>query len=220
MQTFTKCALLAVLAAPVSAIELTKDTYDAETAGKTVFLKMFAPWCGHCKKMKPDWDKLMSEFEGSATQLVADVDCTSDGGKPLCDANGVKGFPTLKWGDPTDLQDYQGGRSLDDLRKFAEENLKPQCSVANIDLCDAEKKAQIEKYLAMSEEDLKAAVAAEETKLEEAETNFKKEVEKLQATYTSLSEAKDKTIADVKASGLGLMKSVLNAPKKTGSDEL
>lgn len=79
--------------------------------------------CGHCKALKPDWDKLMAEFEGSATQLVADVDCTTEG-QPLCDENGVQGFPTLKWGDPSDLQDYQGGRSYDDLKKFADENLK------------------------------------------------------------------------------------------------
>ena len=71
---------------------------------------MFAPWCGHCKKMKPDWDKLMEEFKDSETQLIADADCTADG-KPICDANGVKGFPTLKYGDPNDLQDYQGARS-------------------------------------------------------------------------------------------------------------
>ena len=48
----------------------------------------------------------MADFEGSATQLVADVDCTA-GGKDLCDANGVRGYPTIKWGDPSDLQDYQ-----------------------------------------------------------------------------------------------------------------
>jgi hypothetical protein len=79
--------------------------------------------CGHCKKLKPDWDKLIEDFASSSTQLVADVDCTADG-KALCDANGVKGYPTLKWGDPSDLQDYQGGRSYDDLKKFADENLK------------------------------------------------------------------------------------------------
>ena len=52
----------------------------------------------------------MEEFKDSETQLIADADCTADG-KPICDANGVKGFPTLKYGDPNDLQDYQGARS-------------------------------------------------------------------------------------------------------------
>jgi hypothetical protein len=114
----------------------------------------------------------MEEFKDSPTQLIADVDCTADG-KALCDENGVRGYPTLKYGDPSDLQDYQGGRSLDDLKKFAAENLKPLCSVKNIDLCDATKKAQIEKYLAMPEAELKATVEAEEKKIEDAEENFK-----------------------------------------------
>ncbi len=39
--------------------------------------------CGHCKRMKPDWDKLMAAFEGHKTTLVADVDCTA-GGEALC----------------------------------------------------------------------------------------------------------------------------------------
>ena len=65
-----------------------------------------------------------SEFAGSATQLVADVDCTADG-KSLCETVGVRGYPSIKWGDPSDLQDYQGGRDFDALKNFADENLKP-----------------------------------------------------------------------------------------------
>lgn len=216
---FAFVALMVALTNTASAIELTPDNYEAETDGKTVFIKFFAPWCGHCKKMKPDWDKLMDEFSGSSTQLIADVDCTTDG-KPLCEENGVKGFPTLKWGDPSDLQDYQGGRDLASLRKFATDNLKPVCSVKNIDLCDDEKKDTIKKFQEMSSEDLEAAIAVEEKKLEDAEINFKAEVQKLQDTYTKLMADKEETIADVKAGGLGLMKSVLSSSGKDVKDEL
>lgn len=45
------------------------------------------------------------------------------------------------------------------------------------------------------------------------------EVQKLQDAYTKLNEDKEKLIAEVKAAGLGLMKSVLKAPKD-GKDEL
>lgn len=170
--------------------------------------------------MKPDWDKLMGEFEGSDTALVADVDCTADG-KSLCETVGVKGYPTLKWGDPSNLEDYQGGRDFDTLLKFAKESLKPVCSPSNIDLCDDEKKADIAKLQAMSDEELASSISKEEEKLEEAEETFKKEVQKLQEKYQKLMEAKDDAQAAVKAAGLGLMKSVQAAKKKAAaSDEL
>merc|ERR1712228_194874 len=164
-------------------------------------------------------EKLSAEWEGNDIGLVAEVDCTAEG-NPLCDANGVKGFPTLKYGDPASLDDYSGARSFESLDKFANENLKPMCSMGNIDLCDDEKKAQIEKYQAMSEADLDAAIKTEEAKLDEAESTFKTEVEKLQATYTKLMTEKDEKLAAVKGSGLGLMKAVKSNMSKKGSDEL
>jgi len=210
--------LFVTLVARASAIELTPDNWDAETSGKTAFIKFFAPWCGHCKKMKPDWDKLMEAYAGSATELVAEVDCTA-AGKPLCDQVGVRGYPTIKYGDPADLQDYQGGRDYEAFEKFAKENLKPMCSPKNLDLCDDAKKAEITKFQSMSDADLDKAIAEEEKKLEDAEAEFKAEVQKLQDKYTALSTEKDEKIAAVKAAGLGLMKAV-KASKPSGKDEL
>lgn len=98
--------------------------------------------------MKPAWDKLTAEFAGSPTSLVADVDCTAEG-EPLCSTHGVKGYPSIKYGDPSDLKDYQGGRDYEDLKAFADENLGPSCGPASLDLCDEKTKAKYEKYLAM-----------------------------------------------------------------------
>lgn len=164
--------------------------------------------------MKPDWDKLMEEFADSATQLIGDVDCTADG-KPLCDANGVRGYPTIKWGDPAALEDYQGGRDFDSLKKFAEENLKPVCSPANVDLCDDEKKAEIEKFQAMSDDDLDAEIKSKEEEAEKAEEDFKNFVQGLQSQYQDAMTKKDEAVAAVKASGLGLMKAVKAAKGST-----
>ena len=100
--------------------------------------------------MKADWDKLMDEFKDSPGSLVGDADCTADG-KSLCDKVGVRGFPTIKHGDPSDLKDYQGGRDFESLKKFATENLGPQCGPGeNIDLCSPDVKAKIEGYMKMS----------------------------------------------------------------------
>jgi len=169
--------------------------------------------------MKPAWDKLMKEYAGHDSAGVFDVDCTAEG-KPLCDANGVRGFPTLKWGDVNALEAYEGGRDYDSLLKFAQENLKPTCSPANIELCDAEKTAEIEKYSTMSEADLAAAIKEGDEKMEAAEKLFKDEVSKLQETYEALMTAKDEAVEAVKDSGLGMMKSIAAHKKKAAKDEL
>jgi len=157
--------------------------------------------------MKPAWDKLIGVYQGSKTAIVADVDCTTEG-KPLCEEHGVQGFPTIKWGDPAALEDYEGGRSYDDLESFAKENLKPLCSPKNIDLCDADKKAQIEGYMAMDVSALNAEIEKKEAEAKEAEETFNSEVEKLQKRYEQLEKEKTEKQAAVKASGLGLMKAV------------
>eukprot|EP00531_Pseudo-nitzschia_arenysensis_P016086 CAMPEP_0116127204 /NCGR_PEP_ID=MMETSP0329-20121206/6721_1 /TAXON_ID=697910 /ORGANISM="Pseudo-nitzschia arenysensis, Strain B593" /LENGTH=169 /DNA_ID=CAMNT_0003621299 /DNA_START=200 /DNA_END=709 /DNA_ORIENTATION=- len=169
--------------------------------------------------MKPDWDKLMDAFADSDTQLIGDVDCTAEG-KDLCSAHGVKGYPTLKWGDPADLQDYQGGRDYASLEKFAQEKLKPMCSPKNIDLCEADKKADIEKFLMMPGSDLDKLIEESEAKMAQAEEDFKKGVEGLQAQYQEMMAAKEKTQEDIKNSGLGLMKACKAFSAKSGSDEL
>ena len=55
---------------------------------------------------------------------MAEADCTTDEGRALCEEVGVQGYPSLKYGNPTDLDNYEGSRSLDDLQAFTEENLK------------------------------------------------------------------------------------------------
>lgn len=150
---------------------------------------------------------MAEEFKDHAVGLVAEVDCTAEG-KALCDANGIRGFPTLKYGDPASLEDYQGQRTYDALAAFAKDNLKPVCSPANLDLCEAEKKKQIEEYMKLSADDLSSKIEAEEKKLADAEEHFSEEVKKLQETYQKLSEDKDKKMAEVKESGLGLLKAV------------
>jgi len=168
--------------------------------------------------MKPAWDKLAEEFKDSKTALIADVDCTA-GGKDLCSEVGVRGYPTIKYGDPSNLEDYKGGRDFDALKKFAEENLGPTCGPANLDLCDADKKAQIEKFSAMSAADLQKAVDEKVAAQEKLETDFKEFVEGLQKKYTEASEKKDKDVEAIKSSGLGLMKAVA-AHNKASKSEL
>jgi len=170
--------------------------------------------------MKPDWDKLMDAFADSKDAGVYDVDCTTEG-KPLCDANGVRGYPSIKWGDPTNLEDYSGARSYDALFKFATENLKPMCSPSNIDLCDDDMKAKISEMQGMGADELEKLISEKEAEQEKAEKDFKDAVGELQASYQKLSDDKDAKLEEIKNSGLGLMKAVkASSTASAGSDEL
>lgn len=211
---------IVIIAAATSAmgIELTPDTWDTTTAGKTVFVKFFAPWCGHCKAMKPTWDTLMSEYEGSATVLVADVDCIGSG-KDLCSKVGVKGFPTIKYGDPDNLEDYKGGRDAKSLQKFASE-LKPSCDVDTLENCSDEQKSTIETLNSQTEEYLKTQVEKEAAERKAAETLFETSVQKLQTEYQEFVSQKEISVTEIsKKYNVGLVQSILQN-KKSKKDEL
>ena len=85
------------------------------------FVKFYAPWCGHCKRLAPTWDQLATKFAGVAGVKIAKVDCTSDenDNKDLCNAQGVNGFPTLNlYKNGAKEEEYNGKRDLEALEKF------------------------------------------------------------------------------------------------------
>jgi hypothetical protein len=167
--------------------------------------------------MKPAWDKLMAEYKDHKTTLVADVDCTA-GGKQLCETVGVQGFPTIKHGDPSGLEDYEGGRDFDELKKFAD-GLGPLCSPKNLGLCSDEKKKQIEEYMAMDVKKLDKFVSSKEEEMKKISADFDTFVEGLQEQYTAADKKKTEDIKAIKDAGLGLAKAV-RASLQKGSQEL
>jgi len=170
--------------------------------------------------MKPAWDKLMEEYSDSKDVLIADVDCTADG-KSLCTEMGVRGYPSIKHGNPASLEDYKGGRAEDDLLEFAK-TLGPSCGPDNMDLCSAEKKAKIEELKKMSPDARATRIQEDTKKLEDIESTFKSEVDKLQSTYKELETKKGADLDAVKKAGLGLLKAVHKAEeaKAAGKSEL
>lgn len=128
------------------------------------------------------------------------------------------GYPTIKYGDPNDLQDYNGGRSFAELQKFAQ-SLGPTCGPANLDLCDDEKKKLIDEYMALDSTKRESMIKEKEAEIEKLEADFKTFVEGLQKKYQESSDKKDKDVEAVKNSGLGLLKAV-NAFQKKAKGEL
>jgi len=157
----------------------------------------------------------MDAFKDSKTALVADVDCTA-GGKALCTDHGIRGYPTIKYGDPNNLEDYKGGRDYKTLKDFAEKNLGPTCGPKNIDLCDADAKEAIMKYQAMPVDELEKEIAEKEASLEKLEKDFKAFVEGLNKQYQEEMQKKDEAVAALKNTEFNLMKAVKASGGKAG----
>lgn len=196
-------------------VSLTPENYHTLTAGKAVFIKFFAPWCGHCKAMAADYEKLATTHASSTDKLIAEVDCTNETSKQLCQDNGVSGFPTLKYGNPTSLEDYQGGRDFKSLNEFVTTELKLGCSPLNIELCNENDKKAIEQISAMDDAALTKEIERVEGIMKDADDELQKGIEGLQAKFESMLEAHENKIDEMKEEfKYKLKRSVLAFKKK------
>eukprot|EP01122_Echinamoeba_exundans_P008819 TRINITY_DN2_c1_g1_i1.p2 TRINITY_DN2_c1_g1~~TRINITY_DN2_c1_g1_i1.p2 ORF type:complete len:386 (+),score=148.47 TRINITY_DN2_c1_g1_i1:21-1178(+) len=112
----------AILCAQAKVVDLTPDNFDQYVDGsKGAFVEFFAPWCGHCKRLEPEYEKVGAAFAKISDVVIAKVD--ADKHKDLASRFDVRGYPTLKWfpKGSTSPQEYNGGREADDIIKFVNE---------------------------------------------------------------------------------------------------
>eukprot|EP00555_Chaetoceros_dichaeta_P003189 CAMPEP_0198248834 /NCGR_PEP_ID=MMETSP1447-20131203/501_1 /TAXON_ID=420782 /ORGANISM="Chaetoceros dichaeta, Strain CCMP1751" /LENGTH=258 /DNA_ID=CAMNT_0043933315 /DNA_START=30 /DNA_END=809 /DNA_ORIENTATION=- len=185
---FTLIALSLLSSASADVLSLTPDNVDSLN-GKAAFIKFFAPWCGHCKSMAGDWIKLADEMSDNDGVIIAEADCTSDDIGSICSDNGVEGFPTLKYGDIGALTDYQGGRDYESLFEFTKENVKPGCSPARLEICDDAEKANIQKYMDMSPDEISKIIAEVDAVIEAEDQKLADSVKDLSAKYEVMVDA-------------------------------
>ena len=183
---FLLMPLMATVSGAFKEIELTQENFDAMTADKTVFIKMYAPWCGHCKELAPDWERMAREWAHHKQALVASVDCTKE--EEWCVSMGITGFPTLLFGDPSEggvfLETFSGDKTYEGLSQFANETLtKPICSPGNPSLCDKPQREKIKSMWKMSISDLDSSIQEKEQSIEQAEKDFQLSFETMQAAY-------------------------------------
>ncbi|PIA16309.1 disulfide isomerase [Coemansia reversa NRRL 1564] len=114
----------ATVAAGPDVVELTPKNFKQIVDGsKDVFVKFMAPWCGHCRNMAEDYEKLAAGYSHDDNVVIAKVN--ADEHRDLGNKFKVQGFPTLKFfpknGDVAKPEDYTGGRDLDSLVNFLRE---------------------------------------------------------------------------------------------------
>ena len=105
---------------PVKVIVGTQWEEIVKDPTKDVFVKYYAPWCGHCKKLAPIWEELGEAYKDNANVVIAKFDATAN------EAEGVevRGYPTLIF-YPKDNKsgvNFDGDRTLEPLKKWLQEN--------------------------------------------------------------------------------------------------
>jgi len=126
---------LVAFATADNVLDLTDASFEGELEKIDTALVMFyAPWCGHCKRMKPEFEKSSGDLLANDPPVtLAKVDCT-EGGKDVCSRFEVRGYPTLKIFRNGELSsDYNGPREAAGITKF----MKAQVGPASKPLADA-----------------------------------------------------------------------------------
>jgi len=92
-------------------------------------VEFYAPWCGHCKRLTPEWEQAATKLKGLVR--IGAINCDDEKNKPLAGYFGIQGFPTIKFfGDKSELTpdkkgvvkkpvDYNGAREANAIVQYA-----------------------------------------------------------------------------------------------------
>lgn len=125
MNTLVISLLLAVQQSTAEVVSLTAKTFEHQTQAATGattgdwFVMFFAPWCGHCKSLKPTWTETatdLAEQEDASYTTLATVDCTVE--KSVCERFGIRSYPTLLFFHQGKVAKYEKRRSKESFIDF------------------------------------------------------------------------------------------------------
>ncbi|XP_061341914.1 protein disulfide-isomerase-like [Gastrolobium bilobum] len=140
-------SLLALLPTQISAQESEANEFvltldhsnfsDTVTKHNFIVVEFYAPWCGHCNKLAPEYEKAASILSShDPLILLAKIDANDEKNRELANEFDVKGFPTIKIlrNGGKVIQDYKGPREADGIVDY----LKKQSGPASIEIKSAD----------------------------------------------------------------------------------
>ena len=100
-------------------VKLTQENFEKEVlkSDELWIVEFFAPWCGHCKNLAPEYEKAARALKGIINVGAVDMTTDQSVGSPY----GISGFPTLKFFGENKKSplSYEAGRTAKDLVNYA-----------------------------------------------------------------------------------------------------
>jgi protein disulfide-isomerase A1 len=117
-------------------VDLGTDNFSEVVKGnKFVLVEFYAPWCGHCKSLAPEYAKAATIVKKDGI-VLAKLDATEN--KELGEEYGIRGFPTMIFFKNGQPKPYSGGRTAEDIVSWVQKKSGPAVQTVKTD-ADAEK---------------------------------------------------------------------------------
>ncbi len=101
------------------------EAFDNKNTTSPILVLFMSPNCGHCRNMKPEWEKLTQSYNGNVK--VKALNCSKPEYRKIANAHGVQGYPTIRYYpnglvDKSNFKEHEGERTHSAFMSFLQEN--------------------------------------------------------------------------------------------------